>query len=193
MAWPTDLGATGELISAAQFNRLPMLLADTTVAGSVAASIDFTSIPAHWSHLRIDVCARGDTAATSVNLLVRFNADSTGQYDYQYIRVQNATVDGSASLAQTAIITGDVPAASAPASSFGPCVIDISDYADGSNHQVLLFQTFRKRDTAAGDLGYIAGGGLWRITTAVSRVTLSPAAGNFAIGSRASLYGMGRV
>ncbi len=192
MAYPTDILVTGELVTAAQINRWEVMLADSTLTAP-AASFDFTSIPAHWSHLRIVLYARGDNASTSTAVMVRFNGDATAQYDYQYLRAVDATVDGSAVLAQPNIYAGDVPCATAPANSFAPVTIDIPHYADASNHQVLLFQNFRKRGTLVGDFGVISGGGLWRITTLISRVTLLPAAGNFAIGSRATLYGKGRI
>lgn len=193
MAWPTDQVATGELITAAQLNRLPIMLADTVVVGSAAASIDFTSIPAHWSHLIIELYARGDTAATSTAILMRFNNDTGTNYNYQLFTASNTTLTGATGAGVGYVSPGSVPAATAPANVFGAASIKVTNYANSENFKTYLGAGYLETADSGAGQTISQTGGIWESTAAINRVTLVLAAGSFAIGTRASVYGMGRI
>src|SRR4051794_12042658 len=92
MAWPTTAVVTGDLITAAQLNLLPIRLADSGVLGSDQASIDFTSIPGVFTHLLVVIYARTDQAGAADSICVRMNNDSTGNYLSETIYAFGATV-----------------------------------------------------------------------------------------------------
>lgn len=167
-------------------------IAETTLSVA-AASIDFTSIAADWSHLLLVLYARGDTAATATAARIRFNGDSGANYDYQQLRGSGASTSASEGLAQTALVVGSVPAASAGANLFGDCEIWLPHYTQAANNKVARSGYGFKIGTASGNVEAGSYHGFWRSNAAVTQVTLTPAAGNFAAGTRATLYGMGGI
>lgn len=192
MAYPTDILATGELVTAAQINRWPVMLADELLSAD-DADFDFTSIPAHWTHLRLVVYVRGTQSAVISDLLLRFNGDTAGNYDSQRFNANGAAMNPGESLAAAFIQLGAVPAATATANSFGEWVIDIAHYAGASNHKVVTAQGSAKYGTTTGTLQRAGAAGFWRSTAAANRLTLLLSGGNLAAGSRATLFGMGRI
>lgn len=192
MAYPTDVVATGDLITAAQINRWGVLLADSTLS-SPAATFDFTSIPAHWTHLELVVYSRGDVAATGADLWLRFNGDTAGNYDWQYVAGGAAVAVAAEGLAATKIIVGGMPGSTGPANAFSMTRVDIGHYAGASNQKSLVSQNAMKSSEASGGLAVNAYAGFWRSNAAINQITVLPSSGNFDTGSRASLYGMGRI
>lgn len=192
MAWPTDQGATGELISAAQFNRLPALLSDTLVTSAGTTLIDITSIPAHWSNLLL-VCYLRGSSGTAPPVLCRFNGDTGNNYDWQNLQANGATVGASESLATSSILLASAPGASDGANLFNAVEAVIPHYANSANHKTVAANVAHKLGTASGNVYAQRTTGAWRSTAAITRITLSLGEGDFAIGSRVSLYGMGRI
>lgn len=195
MSWPTDQVATGDLITAAQLNRLPILLADTLVAGSAVASVDLTSIPAHWTHLKLIVSGRSSTAALTDYVRFRFNNDSTAIYNWQNLSWINTTVGSGPAVSQTGIIGLIVAAASATANVAGGGEVLIANYAATTFHKTLEHSvaSVSADDTATNQQLHLFGG-RWRSTAAINRITLTLNSGaNFEIGTRVTLYGMGRL
>jgi hypothetical protein len=66
-------------------------LAETIVTGSVAADITFSSISGSYRHLLLTLVGRGDTAATSVSILVQLNADTGSNYDREILNIDGST------------------------------------------------------------------------------------------------------
>lgn len=193
MAYPTDQVVTGDLITAAQINRWPVMIADS-VLGSAAASFDFTSIPAHWSHLMVVLYGRGDTAATSTSLYVRFNNDSGSNYDALGVNVKHSGVVSSGeTVAGSQILASAIAAANAPASAFDCAVMFIPHYAGTTGHKCVTSYGSLKLAASTGNLFQQLGPGWWRSTAAINRVTVLSSAGNFVADSRCSIYGMGRI
>jgi hypothetical protein len=96
-------------------------------------------------------------------------------------------------VANSACEIGNVPGGNASANKFGVARIFIPNYANAANHKVLHcdFLSFTGTTDATFKNGH--GGGLWRSTNAVSTILLwtGTGAGEFASGSRATLYGLG--
>ena len=192
MAYPTDVLAAGDLVTAAQINRWCVLLADTTLA-SAAASVDLTSIPAHWTNLMLVVYGRGDFGAVGVTGCLRFNNDSAGNYDQEILRGNNATASALNALASTSISIGSFPGASGTANYFGMCAVLIPNYANAVGQKASIAWGAARFTSAATDMYNDIVGGFWRSTAAINRVTVFPNSGNFEVGTRVSLYGMGRI
>jgi len=189
MAWPTTAVATGELITAAQMNGLPVRIADTTLAAD-AASISFTSIPGHYAHLLVVAYLRGDTAAANVSARIRFNADTGSNYDWQSILGSAATASAGETFGETSAVLGNIPANTAGANLFGALTVEIPHYAQASNNKAAHAAFAMKSGTGSGALQAGALSAFWRSSAAITQVTLIPGAGNFRSGSRATLYGL---
>lgn len=194
MSYPTDVLATGELVTAAQINRWMVMLADTTVTGSAAASIDFTSIPAHWTHLKLVAYLRGTSATTLEVVAVQLNGDTAGNYDHIRSLANSAGASIASQRAQTLARVGWMCSGNSPANVFDSLEILIPHYAGTANQKAMQATGTAKQAVAADtDLNVTTGGGWWRSSAAVTRVTLFAGTGNLEIGSRATLYGMGRI
>ena len=155
----------------------------TTTLGSAAASIDFTSIAATYTDLRIVLVAT--SSVNGRNLYLRFNSDSATNYSNTYLVGTGATtVSGTTtSAAQINCTLGTVAISSTVPHLFA---IDVFSYA-GSTNKTALISTSQDR-SGTGSVGNVVG--LWRSTSAITAVNLLPQSDNFAIGTTATLYGI---
>ncbi len=172
-----------------------VLLDDHTVSGSVLATYDTNTrlggnIPQTYRELRLVVDARGDTAATTTPINLRFNNDSGANYDYQFVQGNAAVAGALETFAATQIVFVGMPAATAPANVSGGMELLCPNYAGTTWHKWIHGHNNIKRGTATTDLFVRTYLGNWRSTAAITRLSLTPAAGNFAIGSRFMLYGI---
>jgi len=180
---------TGDVVTAAEFAKGVGSVVDSTL-GVASASIDFTGLPTTYAHLLIEAYLRGDTAAGNVTAGIRFNNDSGANYNTQGLQANNTTVTGTGTLSGTSVFT-QIAAASAPANAFSPLRIEIPHYAGSVNFKGLSGTSgWETTDTAAGQALNLFTG-IWKSTAAINRVTLIVGAGNFAAGSRVTVYAMG--
>ncbi len=190
MAWPTTSVSTGDLISAAQLNKLPVQLATSTVAGAAVASIDFTSIPSVFKHLSLTVSARSTGAAAAYSLLMRINASGGGNYYYEEVRGTAAVAAASEALAQTAALVGTIAGAGAASAGFAGCAqIWLPSYSGAVWKKHWLATWMRATDGGTGTILTGQVGGFFDSASAINQVTILASAGNLEIGSTATLYG----
>jgi hypothetical protein len=164
-----------------------MVKLDSKTSG---ATFDFTSISGSYTHLKIYVQARGDTAANETDIHLTLNNDSGSNYDNQLLSDSNTTVTGSNVAGGAQNYVGHMPANTATANHAGSVEITIFNYAATTfykNYNAICGSIYT---TTAGSALFRISAGQWRNTGAVTRVTLTPAAGNFAAGSVATLYGI---
>lgn len=168
----------------------PVLITKTTVTGSPAANITFSSIAATYTDLMVTCVARGDTAATVIDVDVQFNADTGSNYNYQYLKSTVTTASANNGITQTFIFGGDISAASDLANAPGILTVRIPDYAGGFLKVTLGDNTdlIGAAITNARELFHI--GGMWNNTAAITAIKLFPSAGNFVVNSVCSLYGI---
>lgn len=192
-AMATTAPTQGQLIGYNGTTWLPvggMYLIEDQEKGADGATFDFQTIPQTFKHLKIIGTGRSSDAGTGIALYLRFNNDSGNNYDYG-IYFYNGAFTAVQAAAQNIIFMGDVSGGGAPANDFASYVIDIPDYTDTAKlHKTISHITAREGAAANTNLQF-TGGGSYRTTGAISRVTLSLFAGNFVAGSRASLYGIG--
>ena len=169
-----------------------LTLIETQTAGAGGlATFDFTGIPATFAKLVIDLYARGDTAAVNVGLNLTINNDGGANYDYFFTNAPiSATWTSGEGVAATSIRAVYIAAANAPAGTFDLANIEIPQYANASGQKVMSSEYTHKDNTTTGNLYRGVAAGWWRAKTAISRVTLTPSAGNFAQYSTARLYGV---
>jgi hypothetical protein len=162
-----------------------------SLLGAAAASIDFVSIPATYLHLRLVLAARSDAATTLVNATMRFNSDSTAVYSsIQVLNSAPTTASAQEQASATSLTAATIPAASAPAGSCGTAVIDIPNYAGTSFLKLINGISGYSTGASTGTTTTKNHGGIWGSLTAINRITLLLSSGNYAAGSRATLYGL---
>ena len=83
-----------------------------------------------------------------------------------------------------------VSAAAGPASAFDTAIIEIAGYANANAHKAVNGRNSTKVSALTGNLYAALSSGWYRSTNAINRITLTPAAGNFAQYSSARLYGV---
>ena len=151
--------------------------------GSAAASIDFTSIPATYTDLRIVWVYQSVTASNYPYL--RYNSDTGNNYGFVFLYADGATAASTGNPSNSgAYLVGN---AAASTSQWQMNTIDVFSYA-GSTYKTLL-------NTYSGDVGgsgtASAGVNLWLSTAAITSIKLlMSAGGNIASGSTATLYGI---
>lgn len=190
MAWPTTAVATGDLITAAQLNLLPIKLAETIVTSSPPATIEFTSIPSFYGHLRIIAYLRSDGAGATTTGQLRFNNDTGTNYDYQRLFATAATTTATELFATNTLDCTVIPASTAGANLFALLDVVIAHYANAANNKVVLTHAAHKSGTTTGLVRVTHFAGFWRNNAAITQVTVRDAGGAFSVGSRATLYAL---
>jgi hypothetical protein len=161
-------------------------ITDTTL-GAPAASFDLTGIPATFNHLLLVLFARGDTAAVVATINATLNNDGGANYDWE--EVINATAANAQG--QTSGRAGRMPANTAAAGDFATLIAYIGSYRDATNKKSYAAIVSSREGTGVGSLKSGTQAFVWLgAAAAVNRITLTPSAGNFVAGSRATLYGL---
>ena len=165
-----------------------------TVLSANAASITFSGIPGTLIHLALIVHARTDGAFNATELRAQFNGDTGNNYDYQQMLGQGNAPVAAEGLAQSGVLVGAQPAASAVANSFGSSAAFIPNYVNTANNLslVAMAQFCYATSSTGCDVRFVSGH--WRNNSAVTSILLlSGSADNFIAGTRATLYGLGNV
>jgi len=165
-------------------------IASTTVGSGGSANVEFTSIPATYTHLQIRGIARGTRANTRDDVVMRINSDSGNNYAGHQIYSDGSSVSAS-TLGGTPPVNYlypfYAPAANATSSVFGAGIIDILDYANTNKNKTL--RSLNGIDVnGSGEMLFRSG--LWLSVSAITSITLTCASGNFAQYSQFALYGI---
>jgi hypothetical protein len=153
----------------------------TTTLGSAASSITFSSIPATYTDLRLVLFVKVSAAD---DLRLRFNTSTTTVYSYTYL-YGNGTAASSGFQSGTTYINPAQPN-QLPTAQFSLITADIFSYAGSTNKTVLCTNSNDLNGSGVAERTV----GLWRDTSAVNQIVLSPASGQFAIGTSATIYGI---
>ena len=161
-------------------------LIESYVLGSSQAAITFSSLGSYsstYKHLQVRATARMTTGSV-FGLRTQLNADTGTNYVHHLLYGNGTSVLSSVSSGNTYALTGLSAASSSPSNVFSSTVIDLLDaYSNTKN------KTFR---TMAGvvSTGIHIHSGLWINTASVTSWKLFPESGDWATGSRFSLYGI---
>jgi hypothetical protein len=150
----------------------------TITAGSAVANIEFTSIPATYTHLQVRV-----SALTVNDQRFQINGDTASNYYAHYLYGDGATAYGSGTGAAGNGYYGYSGSASQP----NVAILDLLDYANTNK-----FKTIRAlAGTDANGSGYVFfSSTLWRSTSAITSLKFYLSTGNFAINTTIALYGV---
>jgi hypothetical protein len=161
-------------------------IATVTVGSGGAATISFSSIPATYT----DLC-----------LLLSFRAANSGSAGYDFYA--DMSFNGSTASASFRRLAGYITTVNSDSGSrlyaasflgstgtsntFGNAQVYIPNYA-GSNNKSYSSESAAETNSTNNYLDMTAG--LWSNTAALTSITLTPSAGNFAQYSTATLYGI---
>lgn len=157
-------------------------LLERFVSTGAAGTRTFT-LPQSYSSVIIKVWGRTDAASAEENILIRFNADTGTNYDYQMALTFGTTASASEGVAVDSIIAGGVPGTTVAAGASGVAEISIPFYRNTTFDKDVLVNSYAKRGTATGTFRQRVVGGTWRNTAAITSVTVALTAGNFLAGS----------
>jgi hypothetical protein len=163
------------------------VLADSEL-GSAQASFDLTSISGSFKHLQLILRARGDNASATSLIQVRLNNDSGSNYQWEIHYGNNTTAAAARSVGNTVFNMHNMPCASATASYFGAADILFVDYTDTTAYKQAFYRWGYLSATTTAEVG--AAYCHYLSTSAISRITISLAAGNLDTGSRVTLLGI---
>lgn len=163
-----------------------LTLVTSQTLGADTASFDLTGLPGTYNDLVIVLKLRGAQVATGVQLALTLNND--GGANYTYVRVDqsaSATTPGGTT-GTSALLTDNVPAASATAAHFFQGQITLYGYASTVWHkQGFLVGSANISASLLNTASF-----QWANTAAINRVTLTPSAGNWLAGSGVFVYGI---
>ena len=159
-----------------------------TVGAAGASSVTFTNIPNTYSHLQIRIIAKDSRAVGNLsNLYMTFNSDTGANYSSHQLYGDGSSAGAVAATSQSSIYFGNCASATTIANMFGATITDVLDYANTNKNKTI-------RTLTGGDnngSGVVAlNSGLWRSTSAISSITITPLVANFAQYSQFALYGI---
>lgn len=157
--------------------------------GSAASSITFSSIPATSNNLMLTIMGRGDTAATSVNVIMQANGDTGTNYNSQFILGTGSVGPSTGfSNATASAPIGQIAAANAPANVPGVITAFVYNYANTTFFKQA--NNLNGTRTASNTNDMIPTWWEWASTAAINQLVVSTTAGNFSTGTTAILYGV---
>lgn len=190
--------SAGGAAPGSQYGSFPVKIYQS-VLGSSLASVNFgasVAIPGVYSHLLLEIMARGDTAAGNVECGLQFNADTTaGHYNWGRLTASATTVVAQQdATTDTSIAHWFINAANGTAAMPGVARIWIPNYAGTTFAKVARIDGGFYNSTAAfpqaGVVSIDQVLGYWNSTAAITQLTVFPLSGNFIAGSVFTLYGI---
>ena len=157
------------------------LISSVTVGSGGTGTIEFSSIPATYTDLVVNLSGRCD--ADDFNVYLRFNSSTS---NYTQRRLQ-----GTGSAAESATDTNILmlsTRSSYTATTFSNGAAYIPNYA-GSNFKSFSGDTVTENNAASGNNLYL-NAALWSNTAAITSITLTPSSGDVAEYSTFYLYGI---
>ena len=161
-------------------------LISSNVLTSSAASVTFSAIPSTYTDLVLRISARGDRAGTMVNINTNLNGGS-GNHSYTYLEGNGSAVSSARFATQNNIGSNPMTAVSATANTFGSAELYIPSYTASQNKPINSIGV-NETNSASAFIDSVAG--LYNSVSAISSITLTPAANSFVSGSSFYLYGI---
>lgn len=165
-----------------------------TVGSGGQANVEFTSIPATFTHLQVRCTAQTNRATYAIDeATINFNTDTGSNYAQHYFYGDGASVAAAAASSESKLVTGSGNFGTSTGGNFGVAIIDILDYKNTSKYKTtrILAGTDCNGTVSAfgGRVNLVSG--LWRSTTAISSIKLIPLNGTaFTEYSSFALYGI---
>jgi parallel beta-helix repeat protein len=163
-----------------------------SVLSSPTASVTFSSLPSGYRDLKLVVRGRGTNASGNSQILLQANGDAGANYDYAGVASTNGAPFGVGGTAQSiGAQVGWIPAASAGTNFGNTTIVQIGNFAGTTFEKTFIGTTSFKSANANGSIYSGQFAGFWRSTSAITSLTVTLDAGNFAAGTIVSLYAEG--
>jgi hypothetical protein len=166
------------------------LIESFVVSGSPTSIITFSSLGTYSStYKHLQIRAVGRTTSSGLNAVLRFNGDTGNNYNGHQLVGRGAlgTVTSGLLTYTDKIETFFMNTSTATANAFSSGVIDILDpYSTTKNKTIRTMGGIIDNEYSFA----IFRSGLWRNSASVTSISLFTESGNFADGSRFSLYGI---
>jgi hypothetical protein len=166
------------------------LIESITVGSGGSATIDFTSIPQTYTDLILKLSVRGTIAGSNEGgAQMIFNNSTASNYSFRNLRGAGSGTPGSGAATGVAYIrvTNNHPTAGNTASTFCNSEVYIPNYTS-SRAKSTSENNASENNNATAFIQLVAG--LWNLTDAITRITLTSEATLFAQHSTAYLYGI---
>ena len=174
--------AASGTVAPSNYGSVPVKIAEQVLSSS-AASVTFSSLPTGFRNFEVVVDYQGTVAP--VDLLLRFNADSGTNYDWNQIESNaSGTLAGTVQAAASAIKL--CTSNSTAAGLFTACRVMIYNVQGATNKRTTSSSA---RVDSNGNLFNTHNTGHWRNTAALTSLSLNANANNLAAGSVFGLYG----
>lgn len=159
------------------------VIAHTELSSSAAASIIFSSIPQTYTDLLLVVSHRN--TGNEGQARIALNDDTGSNYPKIWLTINN----GSASFySDSSNFPFWTPTSGTTANTFGLSEIYFPNYRSSSNKQMSVKSVIE--NNASTGIYYVLGSMGWNNTAAITKITLSMAAFDYAQYSSATLYGI---
>jgi hypothetical protein len=161
-----------------------ILISEQTPTGT--GTLTWSSIPATFKSLEIEMTARGTDSAASTTINLYFNNDTTaGNYRRWYVGTDGASA--TYGTGDDAVIFS-IPAAAATAGYANTFLAKIIDYSGTTFQKMLEGVNTRRTGATYQSKGLMSMN--WENTAAINRIDIILTAGNYATGSTFRLYGL---
>ena len=167
-----------------------MTLISSQTLGGTTASVTFSSIPSTYNDLKLVVSARGDAAASNQTVYLKLNGDTATNYSWTYLLAQSTTPQSGRGTSQTVDSNGGMDAASQTASTFGAWELYFPNYNSTGSKPYLGILVAENNATTSSTWLVGATASLYRGSSGISSITLTPLSGNFVQFSDFYLYGV---
>jgi hypothetical protein len=165
-------------------------LISSQVLGSSAASVTFSSIPTTYTDLVVKASARGDVAAVLGAMKINFNSDTATNYSYTQLLGNSSAATSTHATSATADTIINIDDASATTSTFGSFEIYIPSYNSTAAKPYFDIDVTENNLGTAGAADIQANAHLYRGTSGITSIVLTPSSGNFVTNSSFYLYGI---
>ena len=162
-------------------------IATTTVGSGGASSIEFTSIPADYTHLQIRGIGRNSVANSDDNITIQFNGDTATYYSLHFLTGNGASASSGASTSTSLMIGWRVPGSTSSANMFGSGVVDILDYSSTNKYKTIRSITGHDQN-GSGSAWLFSGN--WRSSAAITSIKIFYAGNTLAQYTSFALYGI---
>ncbi len=161
-------------------------IASVAVGAGGAASMDFSSIPATYTDLKLVFMLRYN-GSLDTRFKVRFNADSGANYSFKILEGNGASASSSGASVTTSIQSDSGNYAATTSSVFSSGELYIPNYLS-ANQKSVSIDNVEENNAATAYATLVAG--LWSGTAAINEITISPLSDQLVQYSSATLYGI---
>ena len=165
-------------------------ISTVTVGSAGVANIEFTSIPATYTHLQLRYIVRTSQTASGYTYgeaYVQFNSDTGSNYSYHLLAGNGSSASASGLANQVQMGQIDTALNNITSNVFGVGVIDILDYANTNKNKTI--RTLGGLDNNGAGVVTLSSGN-WRNTNAITSIKILPYSNGFTQYTSFALYGI---